>query len=84
MKPVLFLHCTEIEGIVAGRGGSAQTRYIDLQVDALGKVHEFTNIVLECPICFEESNMIKLSCSHLLCNKCWYDITLNSCLASGL
>lgn len=42
--------------------------------------HELTNIVQECPICFEESNMIKLSCNHLLCNKCWYDITLNSCL----
>ena len=43
-------------------------------------IHEFTNTVQECPICFEESIMIKLSCSHLLCNKCWYDITLNSCL----
>ena len=43
-KPVLFLHCSDIEGIVAGRGGSAQTRYIDLKVEALGKEYEFTNI----------------------------------------
>jgi hypothetical protein len=45
VKPMLFLSAHDIESIVAGRGGSAQTRYIDLMIqDATGRDYEFTNI----------------------------------------
>jgi len=37
--------------------------------------HIKTNIVQECPICFEDKRMIKLQCNHFLCNECWYSIT---------
>lgn len=44
----------------------------------MGK-HEYINeSVEECPICLTESTMIKLECNHLLCNECWYNITLHS------
>ena len=46
LKPMIFLAASEIESITAGRGGSAQTRYIDLIVEdgRSGKTLEFTNI----------------------------------------
>mmetsp|Transcript_34682 Transcript_34682/g.35376 ORF Transcript_34682/g.35376 Transcript_34682/m.35376 type:complete len:459 (+) Transcript_34682:66-1442(+) len=44
LKPVLFLPVEAIESVVAGRGGSAVTRYIDLIVVSKGKEIEFTNI----------------------------------------
>jgi len=42
--------------------------------------HNMTNIIEECPICLEDSPIIKLSCNHELCNDCWYNITRESCL----
>lgn len=45
VKPMVFLSAAHIDSIVAGRGGSAQTRYIDLVIhDVNGGTHEFTNI----------------------------------------
>jgi hypothetical protein len=32
LKPVVFIAMSEIESLSAGRGGSAQTRYVDLKV----------------------------------------------------
>ena len=40
--------------------------------------HELLNKKDECPVCFEDSTLVKLSCGHLLCNECWYNITYSS------
>lgn len=44
-KPPLFIPSEEVESIVAGRGGSSVTRYIDLKVETADeKIFEFSNI----------------------------------------
>lgn len=44
-KPPIFIPSNEVASIMAGRGGSAQTRYIDLNIDTEGnKTFEFSNI----------------------------------------
>ena len=40
----------------------------------MGK-HEYSTLIENCPICFEDKKMLILQCSHKLCNECWYQIT---------
>lgn len=42
--------------------------------------HTLINKIEECPICLEDSTMVKLKCNHLICNDCWFNITLTASL----
>lgn len=45
VKPVIFIPTAEIDSVMAGRGGSATTRYIDLKVETeAGDAYEFSNL----------------------------------------
>lgn len=45
LKPMLWIHADNISSITAGRGGSAQTRYIDIIITStVDKTYEFGNI----------------------------------------
>jgi hypothetical protein len=45
IKPVIFLPVSAIDSVLAGRGGSATTRYIDLKIDTeAGDSYEFSNL----------------------------------------
>lgn len=45
IKPVIFIPIQAIDSVVAGRGGSANTRYIDLKVETdSGTEYEFSNL----------------------------------------
>lgn len=45
IKPVIFIPVAEVASVTAGRGGAANTRYIDLKVDTeAGDEYEFSNL----------------------------------------
>lgn len=39
----------------------------------MGK-HMLTNLSQDCPVCFEDKQMIVLECTHKICNECWFNI----------
>lgn len=42
--------------------------------------HYLTNNIMECPICLNDLEMVKLKCNHEICNNCWYEISLAATL----
>lgn len=41
----------------------------------MGRINE-TEIMDDCPVCLETKLMIKLKCNHLICQNCWFNITV--------
>ena len=37
--------------------------------------HKIMEKFQECPVCFNNKQMIELKCKHHICNDCWYKIT---------
>ena len=68
LKPALFIPAAAVASIAAGRGGAAQTRYIDIQVRLLYYVESVFYVI--CRLILKQGNRLSLvtwkemSCLH--------------------